>query len=337
MEELRAAKDAQKTKAILVTGGAGYIGSHVCYALKQQGYQPICFDNFSYGHRWAAKFGPVVEGDLLNFQDIEDAITEYNPLAVIHLASFIQVGESVRDPLKYYENNIVGTVNLLKAMQKHKISYFVFSSSAAVYGSPEYTPIDENHLKNPINPYGHTKNMTEIMLQDCDKAYGLKSVSLRYFNAAGAFPEEELGEAHEPETHLIPLMIRAAQNQKSINIFGNNYDTSDGTCVRDYIHVLDLASAHVKALEYLKAGGDTVCLNLGTEAGITNLQMINLIEKLFSQKVPHSIVARRDGDPAILLSLASKAKQLLNWQTKYTINDILQHAWQWHSKETYGK
>lgn len=324
-------------KTILVTGGAGYIGSHVCYALKQQGYLPISFDNFSSGHRWAAKFGPVAEGDLLNYQDIDKAIEEYKPLAIVHLASFIQVGESVQNPSKYYENNIVGTVNLLKSVQKHKTPYFVFSSSAAVYGTPEYTPIDENHPKNPINPYGYTKYITEIMLQDWDKAYGLKSVSLRYFNAAGAFPEEGLGEAHEPETHLIPLMIRAAQNQKSIQVFGDDYDTADGTCVRDYIHVLDLANAHLKALDYLMTGGETVCLNLGTEQGVTNLQMIHLIEKLFSIKVPYKVGARREGDPSILLSSASKAKQLLGWQPQYSITDILQHAWQWHLKESYGK
>ncbi|MBY0462749.1 MAG: UDP-glucose 4-epimerase GalE [Alphaproteobacteria bacterium] len=330
-------KRINSMKSILVTGGAGYIGSHVCYALKQQGYLPICFDNFSSGHRWAAKFGPVVEGDLLNSHEIERAIEEYKPFAIIHLASFIQVGESVKNPAKYYENNIIGTINLLKAVQKHKIPYFVFSSSAAVYGTPEYTPIDENHPLNPINPYGHTKHMAEIMLQDWDKAYGLKSVSLRYFNAAGAFPEEGLGEAHDPETHLIPLMIRAAHHQKSIQIFGNDYDTVDGSCVRDYIHVLDLANAHLKALDYLIAGGETVCLNLGTEVGVTNLQMINLIEELFSIRVAHNFSPRRDGDPAVLLSSASKAKKILNWLPKYEINDILKHAWQWHSKGIYGK
>lgn len=324
-------------KSVLVTGGAGYIGSHVCNILKQQGYFPICFDNFSSGHRWAAKFGPIEEGDLLNSQDIEKAIEKHNPVAIIHLASFIQVGESVQNPAKYYENNIVGTIHLLKAVQKYKVPYFVFSSSAAVYGTPEYTPIDENHPKNPINPYGYTKHMTEIMLQDWDKAYDLKSVSLRYFNAAGACPKEDLGEAHDPETHLIPLMICAAQKQKPIQIFGNDYNTPDGTCVRDYIHVLDLANAHVKALNYLMAGGKTVSLNLGTEVGITNLQMIDFIEKLFSIKISYNFAPKREGDPAILLSAASKAKQLLNWHPEYTINDILQHAWQWHSKESYGK
>jgi UDP-glucose-4-epimerase GalE len=322
---------------ILVTGGSGYIGSHVCYILKQQGYLPICFDNFSSGHRWAAKFGPVVEGDLLNFQDIQKAIEIHRPFGVIHLASFIQVGESVKNPSKYYENNIVGTFNLLQAVQKNKIPYFVFSSSAAVYGSPAYTPIDESHPSNPINPYGFTKHMVEIMLRDWSKAYGLKSVSLRYFNAAGALPEEGLGEAHNPETHLIPLMICAARQQKTIEIFGNNYDTTDGTCVRDYIHVLDIAEAHIKALDYLASGGETVCLNLGTEIGVTNLQMIGLIEKLFSVRVPYIFSDKREGDPAVLLSSATKAKKLINWQSKYTINDILQHAWEWHSKRDYGK
>lgn len=328
---------AEKNNVVLVTGGAGYIGSHVCYALKQKGYTPVCFDNLVSGHGEAVKFGPFVQGDLLCPKDIEKAMEDHQPMAVIHLAAFIQVGESVKDPLKYYENNITGAVNLLKAIQAYKVSHLVFSSSAAVYGTPKYTPIDEGHPLCPINPYGHTKHMVESVLQDCDKAFGLKSVSLRYFNAAGGAPEEGLGEAHDPETHLIPLMILAAQKQKTLQIFGNDYDTVDGTCVRDYIHVLDLADAHLKALDYLMAGGDTICLNLGTEVGVTNLQMAQMIQNLFSKEVPYTFSERRQGDPAVLLSSALKAKEVLKWQPQYTIEDILKHAWQWHLREEHGQ
>lgn len=322
-------------RTILVTGGAGYIGSHVCYLLKKQGWNPVCFDNFSTGHRWAVKYGPLVEGDLLNQIDIKQAIKDYKPLAVMHLASFIQVGESVKDPLKYYQNNVTGMINLLEAMKNENAPYLIFSSSAAVYGNPLTYPINEDHPCQPINPYGHTKLMAEQMLADCSKAYGIQSVSLRYFNAAGAYPEENLGEAHEPETHLIPLMIQAAQKDKELEafeIFGQDYETADGTCLRDYVHVIDLANAHLKALEYLKSGGKTLSLNLGSGKGTTNLEMIRLIEKLFTVKLSFDYAERRLGDPAKLVSSYKIAQDILGWCPMYNVEDILKDAWQWHQK-----
>jgi UDP-glucose 4-epimerase len=370
---------------ILVTGGAGYIGSHVCYILKQQGWEPVCFDNFSTGHRWAVKYGPLVEGDLLNPEHIRQAIKAYKPLVIMHLASFIQVGESVKDPLKYYKNNISGMVNLLEAMKEENVPYIIFSSSAAVYGNPLTCPIDETHPCQPINPYGYTKLMIEQILADCGTAYGIRSVSLRYFNAAGAAPEEGLGEAHEPETHLIPLMIQAAQKiresipnmnnssssrgavgdvviqkntwmatppagarhdeksckmtdigDKPLKIFGNDYETVDGTCLRDYIHILDLADAHLKALEYLIDGGKTLSLNLGSGKGTTNLEIIQHIEKLFTVKVPFEYAERRLGDPAKLVSSYKTAQEILGWRPRRAIEKILKDAWAWHQRETYG-
>jgi UDP-glucose-4-epimerase GalE len=319
------------TKTILVTGGAGYIGSHICYLLKKNGFTPVCFDNLSHGHEWAVKYGPFVHGDLRNSEDIQDAIAAYKPHAVIHMASFIQVGESVQNPLKYYENNLVGAIHLLKAMEKQGVRNLVFSSTAAVYGSPQYTPMDEAHPCAPINPYGLSKLTVERILQDCGF---IKSVSLRYFNAAGAMPEEGLGEAHEPETHLIPLLIRSALgNGAPLRIFGNDYETPDGTCVRDYVHVLDIAKAHVQALAYLDAGGETVSMNLGTGKGHSNLEVIQAIEKLTKKSVPYTFAERRAGDPAILVSTCEKAKKTLGWQAQYALDHILTHAWQWHEGE----
>ncbi|RZI47149.1 UDP-glucose 4-epimerase GalE [Candidatus Finniella inopinata] len=319
-------------RIILVTGGAGYIGSHVCCYLKQQGWNPVCFDNFSTGHEWAVKYGPLVKGDLLNPHDIYEAIQEHKPLAVMHLASFIQVGESVKDPLKYYQNNVTGMINLLNAMREGHVPYMIFSSSAAVYGNPEYTPIDEKNPCHPINPYGHSKLMIEQILKDCAQAYGIRSISLRYFNAAGAAPEEGLGEAHEPESHLIPLMIQAAQKGTFLKVFGNDYETRDGTCLRDYIHILDLADAHLKALEYLQKGGETASLNLGSGHGTTNLEMIQLLEKLFGARVPFEYGNRREGDPAELVSSYDKAKEILGWNPTRPIEQILNDAWKWSEK-----
>jgi UDP-glucose-4-epimerase GalE len=317
-------------RPILVTGGAGYIGSHICYLLKQKGFTPICFDNLSHGHEWAVKYGPFIKGDLRNHADVDGVFQTYKPEAVIHMASFIQVGESVQNPLKYYENNLVGAIHLLQAMEKYQVSNLVFSSTAAVYGNPQYTPIDENHPTTPINPYGVSKLTVERMLQDCPF---IKSVSLRYFNAAGAMPDEGIGEAHEPETHLIPLLIRSVLNGTVMKIFGNDYDTPDGTCIRDYVHVLDIAKAHVQALNYLDQGGETVSLNLGTGTGHSNLEVIHAIEKLTQKIVPHTFAERRAGDPAVLVSASDKAKKVLNWQPQHNLTDILTHAWQWHKKE----
>lgn len=336
-EILMSSKSIMQNRTILVTGGAGYIGSHVCYHLKQQGWNPVCFDNFSMGHEWAVKYGPLVKGDLLNPDDIHAAIQTHKPLAVMHLASFIQVGESVKDPLKYYRNNVSGMINLLGAMKAGGVPYMIFSSTAAVYGNPVYTPIDEKHPRQPINPYGHSKLMIEQMLADCSGAYGIRSVSLRYFNAAGAAPEVGLGEAHEPETHLIPLMIQAAQKGTPLKVFGNDYETRDGTCLRDYIHILDLADAHLKALEYLEKDGATVSVNLGSGHGTTNLEMIQHIEKLFSVKVPFEYADRRAGDPAALVSSYDKAQEILGWEATRSIEEILTDAWKWSERKKVRK
>ncbi len=336
LKPIQSQEDPSMNLRILVTGGAGYIGSHVCYYLKEQGFEPVTFDNFSTGHREAVRFGSLVEGDLLNPEHINQAIQKYNPIAVMHLASFIQVGESVKDPLKYYQNNNVGMINLLNAMKNHHVPYMIFSSSAAVYGNPTYTPLDEDHPCYPINPYGQTKWMIEQMLKDCDKAYGLKSVSLRYFNAAGAAPEQNLGEAHEPESHLIPLMIKAAQKGdagKPLKIFGRDYSTRDGTCLRDYIHILDLADAHLKALSYLRGGGETLSVNLGSGHGTTNFEMIQKIKELFGVDVPFEYADRREGDPAVLVSTYEKAEKVLGWTPQRPIETVLTDAWKWHQTE----
>ena len=333
-EEVVVKNEAIPNRTILVTGGAGYIGSHVCYHLSKNGWNPVCFDNFSTGHEWAIKYGPYIRGDLLNPDDINTAIQIHKPLAVMHLAASSQVGESVKDPLKYYHNNVTGMVNLLQAMKVGQVTYMVFSSTAAVYGNPEYTPIDERHPCQPINPYGRSKLVIEQMLADCSAAHGIRSVSLRYFNAAGAAPEEGLGEAHEPESHLIPLMIEAAQKGKRLKIFGRDYDTRDGTCLRDYIHVLDLADAHLKALEYLERGGETISVNLGSGHGTTNLEMTQHMKRLFDVEVPFEYADRRPGDPTSLVSSYSEARRILRWEPRRSIDQILTDAWAWSRRRT---
>jgi UDP-glucose-4-epimerase GalE len=318
-------------KNILVVGGAGYIGSHVCLKLKDQNFNPIVFDDFSTGHEWACQFGPSIQGHLLNYESINTVFKDYSIDAVMHLAAFIQVGESVQKPLHYYENNVMGTINLLKAMDQYKVNTMVFSSTAAVYGAPQYTPMDENHPQQPLNPYGMSKWMVERILHDCAISQGLRFVTLRYFNAAGAAPDQDLGEAHEPETHLIPLLIRSTPSHP-ITIFGNDYETQDGSCVRDYIHVLDLADAHIKALDYINNGGINDSFNLGTEHGTSNFEVITTIEKHLKRNVPIIMGARRAGDPPTLLSSSKKAKEILNWEPKYSLDDIVKSAIEWELK-----
>ncbi|EGV17459.1 UDP-glucose 4-epimerase GalE [Thiocapsa marina] len=319
-------------KRILVTGGAGYIGSHACKALAQNGYTPVAYDSLVNGHREAVRWGPLEVGDIADRTRLDAVIAHYRPEAVIHFAAYAYVGESVQEPAKYYRNNVAGTLALLEALLHHGIGRIVFSSTCATYGIPERTPIDEDHPQQPINPYGASKAMIERMLQDFDTAYGLRSVSLRYFNAAGADPDGDIGEDHDPETHLIPLALQAALGQReALQIFGTDYPTADGSCIRDYIHVADLAQAHVMALSYLADGGATTAINLGSGHGHSVLEVIETARKVTGRDIPIQLRARRPGDPPILTAAADKAHRLLDWQPRYTdLAETLRHAWHWH-------
>lgn len=321
---------------ILVTGGAGYIGSHCVMALLEQDNEVVVFDNLSTGHKETietlSKYGKLnfVQGDLLNTNDLEVLFDNYEIDAVIHFAAFSQVGESVKNPQKYYQNNVCGTINLLSAMLKHDIKKIVFSSTAATYGEPKYTPIDENHPQEPINPYGQTKLMIEKIMDDYDKAYGLKSVRLRYFNVAGADSKNRIGEWHDPETHLIPNILKSTfGNGKTFEMYGDDYNTKDGTCVRDYINVEDLVQAHLLALEYLNNGGETNFFNLGTNDGNTVKEVFSMCEKVTNKSIPVLQKPRREGDPAILVADNKKAKQVLNWEHKKTLIDSIKTAYDW--------
>ncbi len=328
---------------ILVAGGAGYIGSHCVMALLERGEEVVVFDNLSTGHKETidtlSKFGKLsfVQGDLLNNDDLKKLFDNFNIDKVIHFAAFSQVGESVKDPQKYYINNVCGTLNLLSAMLEHDIKKIVFSSTAATYGEPEYIPIDEKHPQCPINPYGQTKLMVEKIMDDYDKAYGLKSVRLRYFNVAGADSESRIGEWHDPETHLIPNILKSTfSNGKTFEMYGNDYNTKDGTCVRDYINIEDLVNAHLLALEYLNKGGETNYFNLGTNDGNTVKEVFNACEKVTKKDIEVKQMPRREGDPASLIADNAKAKQVLNWNTDKTLENSIQTAYEWE-KTLYQK
>lgn len=323
---------------VLVVGGAGYIGSHMVKMLLSEGHQVITFDNLSSGYRDAVVGGTFVQADLADKSALDEVFVKYAPDAVMHFASYIQVGESVRHPDKYYLNNFTNTMNLLNAMVKHGVNYFIFSSTAAVFGEPEYVPIDEAHAKNPLNPYGRSKLMVEQALGDYERAYGIKSVCLRYFNAAGADPEGQLGERHEPETHLIPLVLQAISGRRdNITVFGRDYDTPDGTCIRDYIHIVDLCSAHSLALRKLMETNVSRRYNLGNGAGFSVQQVIAAAQKVTGKPIKVAEGERREGDPARLVADASLARSELGWTPVYTdLETIIQHAWQWESK-TVGK
>ncbi|MBE9531209.1 MAG: UDP-glucose 4-epimerase GalE [Proteobacteria bacterium] len=323
---------------ILVTGGAGYIGAHACKALSMQGYRVVVFDNLEYGHKDFVKWGELVEGDLNSPQALKALLEKYRPDAVMHFAAYAYVGESVEEPSKYYHNNVVGTLNLLDALRDFDVRNFVFSSTCATYGVPESVPISEAHPQNPINPYGETKLIIERMLRDFDTAYAIKSVSLRYFNAAGADPDCEVGEDHTPETHLIPLALDAAAGLRpEITLFGTDYDTPDGSCIRDYIHVMDLADAHLRALKYLLDGGETAVFNLGNGSGYSVREVIESVERVTGNKVPVVEGTRRPGDPPSLVGSSVKAGELLGWNPLYAdIDTIIEHAWRWHQKRFGG-
>lgn len=324
---------------ILVTGGAGYIGSHCVMALLENNNDVVIFDNLSTGHietvQTLQKYGNVEfqQGDLTNFDDINSVFKNFNIEKVVHFAAFSQVGESVVNPQKYYINNVCGTINLLRAMLENNVKKIVFSSTAATYGEPIYIPIDEKHPQNPINPYGQSKLMIEKIMDDYNKAYGLKSVRLRYFNVAGADLKSRIGEWHDPETHLIPNILKSTfNNGKTFQMFGDDYDTKDGTCVRDYINVEDLAQAHLLALKYLDEGGETNFFNLGTNDGNTVKEVFAACEKVTQKDIPVEMKPRRAGDPASLVADNNKAKENLNWNPKHTLEESIQSAYTWEEK-----
>ncbi len=321
---------------ILIVGGAGYIGSHTNKQLNKQGFETIIFDNLVSGHEWAVKWGKFVKGDLANIEEIRKVFQENKIEAVMDFAGSIEVGESVKDPQKYYDNNVVNTFNLLRVMMEAGVKKFIFSSTAATFGNPQYTPIDEKHPQSPINPYGMTKLMVEKILADYDKAYDFKSVKLRYFNASGADIEAEVGEAHSPETHLIPLVLDAAIGKREdIKIFGTDYETPDGTCLRDYIHVNDLAQAHILALKYLLQGGESDEFNLGNGVGFSVKEVIEAVKEVTGKDFKVTETERREGDPAVLVASSDKIKAKLNWQPVFTdIKEIVKTAWNWHQKRS---
>lgn len=320
---------------ILIVGGAGYIGSHINKKLSKQGYETVVFDNLSYGHADFVKWGQFHQGDLGNIDDIRGVFKKYPIDAVMHFAAFTYVGESVEDPQKYYQNNLCNTLNLLQVMIEEDVKYLVFSSTCATYGEPEVIPITEKHPQNPINPYGKAKLMVEQVLDDYSHAYGLKYVLLRYFNAAGADPEAEIGELHNPETHLIPLIMDVASDiREKIQIYGTDYPTPDGTCIRDYIHVVDLADAHIKALEYLQGNGESDAFNLGNGQGFSVKHVIETAKKITGKEIKAEEVERRPGDPPVLIGSSDKAKEMLGWDPKYhELSYIIETAWKWHQKK----
>ena len=325
---------------ILVIGGAGYIGSYMCKCLAHNGFKPVVLDNLVRGHREAVKWGPFYKGSMSDRSLLNHIFSKYDIMAVMHFAAFCYVGESVREPIHYYQNNVANTINLLQTMlEKNNIPHFIFSSSCATYGEPINIPITEEHPRNPINPYGRSKLMVEQTLDDFRNAYGLKFISLRYFNAAGADPDGEVGEDHRPETHLIPLVLQTALGQKkAINIFGDDYATKDGTCIRDYIHVSDLAKAHLLALERLLNNQLTgQYYNLGNGDGYSVKQVIETARKITQKSISTKITDRRPGDPAVLIGSSEKAVKELGWNPKFAdLETIIETAWKWHKNNPNG-
>lgn len=322
-------------KKVLVTGGAGFVGSHACKALARAGYTPITFDNLERGHRWAVKWGPFEQGDIRNINDLRRVFEKWKPSAVIHFAAYAYVGESVAEPLKYYGNNVGGTANLLAACVASGCSNIVFSSSCATYGVPAKLPLTEDDPQHPVNPYGYTKLVVERMLKDAETAHGIRHVVLRYFNASGADPDGEIGELHQPEPHLIPLVLLTAMGQRqSVQIFGDDYPTSDGTCIRDYVHVSDLADAHVAAIDWLRAGNKSASFNLGNGQGFSVAEVVKMSEQITKLRIQTDSCPRRPGDPPVLISDSTKAKKMLGWRPKFPgLHQQIVHAWRWFHDE----
>ena len=324
-------------KTILVAGGAGYIGSHMVALLLERGYEVVVADNLSTGHWQAAKGAKLRVGDLRDSAFLDRLFTEFKIDGIINFAAFSLVGESVKNPLKYYDNNVGGSISMLKAMDRHGIDKIVFSSTAAVYGEPEKQPIEETDRTEPTNPYGETKLAIEKMLKWSDNAYGIRYVALRYFNAAGSNTEVGIGEDHSPESHLIPLVLKTALGQRShIGIFGDDYPTPDGTCVRDYIHVRDLAEAHLLALEYLDKGGNSDAFNLGSGDGYSVKEIIETARAITGKEIPAIVEPRREGDPSILIASNKKAAEILGWKPERGLETIIADAWNWHSNHPDG-
>jgi UDP-glucose-4-epimerase GalE len=325
------------SRAVLVTGGAGYIGSHAAKALQRAGYRVVVFDNLVAGHRGAVKFGELVEGDTADTSAVRAALRRYDIFAVMHFAAFLDVGESVREPARYYRNNVSGSLGVLEAMASESVRHFVFSSTCATYGEPIQTPIDETHPQAPINSYGASKLAVERALPHFETAHGTSWVALRYFNASGADPDGEIGEDHSPEIHLIPRAIEAATGGRGLQVFGDDYPTPDGTCLRDYIHVSDLADAHVKALEFISDGGHSGAYNLGTGQPHSVREVIDTVERVTGRPVPWTLAPRRPGDPAALYAAPDKAQSELRWQPRFgSLETIVRTAWDWHRAHPHG-
>lgn len=319
-------------KTILVTGGAGYIGSHISKALARAGYQPVAFDNLSTGHRWAVRWGPLVVGNVEDRPAVRKALEETRAEAVIHCAANALVGESMENPYKYLHDNVVGSLALLEALHETRVPHLVFSSTCATYGEPLTPAISEEHVQSPTNPYGESKLFMERCMKWYERIHGISWISLRYFNAAGADAESEIGESHLNETHLIPLVIEATLGSRSaVRVMGQDYPTPDGTAIRDYIHVEDLADAHLKAMQYLFAGGKSLAFNLGIERGYSVREVIQAVEQVSARKVPRTDSGRRPGDPAVLVATTALARNVLSWTPRYqTIEGIIDTAWRWH-------
>jgi UDP-glucose 4-epimerase len=318
---------------ILVAGGAGYIGSHTCLDLSSRGFRPIVFDNLSNGHAEFVQWGPLEVGDIRDRRRIDEVLDKYKPEAIVHFAAAIEVGASVQDPSSYYENNVSGSITLLRAAQAAGIDKIVFSSTCATYGAPLTTPMSETHSQNPLNPYGQSKLIVEQILKDLDRHQGFRSVVLRYFNAAGADPEGRIGEWHDPETHAIPLALQTALGLRPyFQVLGTDYDTRDGSCVRDFIHVLDLADAHSRAIEHLLGGGNSQALNLGTGHGTTVKELLSTVQRVVGRSFDVRYGPRRPGDSAALVADNSAARRALGWGPRHDLASIIESAWNWHSK-----
>lgn len=319
---------------ILVAGGAGYVGSHACLALREAGFEPVVYDNLSNGHAAFVQWGVLEQGDIRDGARLDEVIAKHRPVAILHFAALIEVGESVKEPGRFYENNVAGAITLIEAARRGGIEAMVFSSTCATYGDPVRLPMDETHPQAPLNPYGRSKLMVEQALADYSRYAGFRSVCLRYFNAAGADDQGRIGERHHPETHAIPLAVQTALGQRQgFKLFGDDYDTRDGTAVRDYIHVLDLADAHVRALKYLLGGGETAVFNLGTGTGTTVTELIETIRRTTNRPFPVEIADRREGDAPCLVADNSRARDVLGWSPRRTLDDIVRSAWRWHAAE----